>query len=177
MMVTAKCAVSEVDNIDTPEAGRVALKFFFGLMEHWNCTPNQQRLLLGSISTTTFYKYKRQPAVRLSHDTLERISNLMGIYKTLSIIFGNSRERAYTWVSRENTAAPFNGQTVLKYMLAGRVVDIADVRRYLDGCEVDALDSTLIQRFTHTSASAVDSELSAALLSSSCDDEGVDTSS
>jgi hypothetical protein len=132
-MTTAESTASEVNDIDTLETGRVALKFFFGLMKHWNCTPDQQRLLLGSISTTTLYKYKRQPAVRLSHDTLERISHLMGIHKTLSIIFSNSRERAYTWVSRENTAAPFNGQTALKYMLAGRVIDIADVRRYLDG--------------------------------------------
>jgi hypothetical protein len=51
----------------------------------------------------------------------------------LSIIFSNSRDRAYQWISSPNTAAPFNGQSALSYMLAGRVVDIADVRRYLDG--------------------------------------------
>ena len=27
----------------------------------------------------------------------------------------------------------FNGQSALGYMLAGQVVDLADVRRYLDG--------------------------------------------
>jgi hypothetical protein len=64
---------------------------------------------------------------------LERISYLMGIHKALSIIFSNHRERAYGWVKSPNTAAPFNGKTALDYMLAGRVVDIADVRRYLDG--------------------------------------------
>jgi len=102
-------------------------------MEHWNCSADQQRALLGAISTTTFYKYRRIPSVRLPHDTLERISYLMGIHKALSIIFSNNRDRVYTWVNSPNTAAPFNGQTALKYMLAGRVVDIADVRRYLDG--------------------------------------------
>jgi hypothetical protein len=132
-MVTANHAHSATNDIDSPDAGRVALKFFFGLMEHWNCSADQQRALLGAISTTTFYKYRRIPSVRLPHDTLERISYLMGIHKALSIIFSNNRDRVYAWVNSPNTAAPFNGQTALKYMLAGRVVDIADVRRYLDG--------------------------------------------
>ncbi len=124
---------SPSQRLETPVAGHVALKFFFGLMAHWGCTVEEQRVLLGAVGNTTFYKYKRLPDVRLPHDTLERISYLMGIHKALSIIFSNSRERAYQWVSRPNTATPFNGQSALKYMLAGRVVDIADVRRYLDG--------------------------------------------
>jgi hypothetical protein len=112
----------------------VALKFFFNLMERWGCTAEEQRTLLGKVGNTTFYKYKHLPPnVRLPHDTLERISYLMGIHKALSIIFSNNRDRAYKWVSSPNTAAPFNGQSALSYMLAGRVVDIADVRRYLDG--------------------------------------------
>jgi hypothetical protein len=119
--------------VDAPEAGRVALKFFFNLMEHWGCTVEEQRTLLGAVSNTTFYKYKRLPEIRLPHDTLERISYLMGIHKALSIIFSNQMERAYEWVGKPNSAAPFNGQSALRYMLAGRVVDIADVRRYLDG--------------------------------------------
>ena len=133
--MTAPSAVQAAPHeLDTPEASRVALKFFFNLMQHWGCSAEQQRTLLGKVGNTTLYKYKQLPAnVRLPHDTLERISYLMGIHKALSIIFSNSRERVYQWVSSPNTAAPFNGRTALDYMLAGRVVDIADVRRYLDG--------------------------------------------
>lgn len=132
-MATASSPHSVSHEVDTPEAGRIALKFFFNLMEKWGCTADQQRVLLGSVSNTTLYKYKNLPRVRLPHDTLERISYLMGTHKALSIIFSNSPERAYEWVSKPNTAAPFNGQSALQYMLAGRVVDLADVRRYLDG--------------------------------------------
>ena len=32
--------------VDTPEAGRVALTFFFNLMTHWGCSVEQQRTLL-----------------------------------------------------------------------------------------------------------------------------------
>lgn len=116
----------------TPEAGRVALKFFFSLAEKWGCTREQQRILLGSVGTTTLHKYRQLMPVRLPHDTLERISYLMGIHKALSILFSNQPEAGYGWVKRPNAAAPFNGQSALDYMLKGRVIDLADVRRYLD---------------------------------------------
>lgn len=120
-------------DLDSGNAGRVALTFFFSLMEHWRCTKEQQCILLGSIGNTTYFKYKKLPSVRLPHDTLERISYLMGTHKALRILFGNQPERAYEWVHLANDAAPFNGRSALDYMLAGQVVDIADVRRYLDG--------------------------------------------
>lgn len=121
--------------IDTgsPEAGRVALTFFFNLMAQWGCSPAEQRVLLGSVGTTTYHKYRKLPPVRLPRDTLERISYLMGIHKALRILFANHLESAYAWVRKPNRAAPFNGRSALDYMLTGRVIDIADVRRYLDG--------------------------------------------
>ncbi len=125
-------AISKPD-VGSPEAGRVALTFFFNLMTLWQCSAEQQRVLLGSIGTTTYFKYKKRPDVRLPRDTLERISYLMGIHKALRIIFSNNAERAYEWVHKPNTAAPFNGRSALAYMLGGQVVDLADVRRYLDG--------------------------------------------
>jgi hypothetical protein len=117
----------------TPDAGRVALTFFFNLMAHWGCSAAEQKVLLGGVGNTTFYKYRKLPPVRLPRDTLERISYLMGIHKALRIIFSNSPERAYEWVRQPNAAAPFNGRSALEYMLQGRVVDLADTRRYLDG--------------------------------------------
>jgi len=118
-------------NVHSPDAGRVALTFFFNLMEKWKCTAEEQRILLGGIGRTTFHKYRNLPDVRLPRDTLERISYLMGIHKSLRILFGQG-DAAYEWVRKPNTAAPFNGRSALEYMLAGRVVDLADVRRYLD---------------------------------------------
>ena len=123
---------SEPD-ITSGDAGRVALTFFFNLMELWGCTKDQHCTLLGAIGNTTYLKYKKLPIVRLPHDTLELISYLMGIHKALRILFSCKPERAYEWVHKPNTAAPFNGQSALGYMLAGQVVDLADVRRYLDG--------------------------------------------
>ncbi|MNF09823.1 hypothetical protein D3C80_2105840 [compost metagenome] len=63
---------------------------------------------------------------------MERISYLMGIHKSLRILFGD-KPSTYEWVRKANSEAPFNGHSALELMLAGGVVDLADVRRYLDG--------------------------------------------
>lgn len=118
--------------VDSTDAGRVALEFFFNLTEKWRCSAEQQRILLGDIGRTTYHKYKKLPAVRLPGDTMERVSYLMGIHKALRILFSNQEQAVYEWVRKPNTAAPFNGRSALEYMLAGRVIDLADVRRYLD---------------------------------------------
>lgn len=118
-------------DVDTPRHGRVALTFFFNLMNLWDVPAEDQMVLLGSVSKTTFYKYRKTPEVRLPRDTMERISYLMGIHKSLRIMFGD-KPSTYDWVKRPNTDAPFNGQTALNRMLAGSIVDLADVRRYLD---------------------------------------------
>ena len=60
-MPTSSIALSPREQLDAPEAGRVALKFFFNLMEHWGCSAEQQRTLLGGVGNTTFYKYKHLP--------------------------------------------------------------------------------------------------------------------
>ena len=70
-------------------------------------------------------------AARLSSDTLERISYVMGIYKALHILLP-TKEMADGWVKKPNTAQGFGGRSALERMLAGRVLDLADVRRYLD---------------------------------------------
>ena len=68
----------------------------------------------------------------LSRDTLERLSNLLGIYKSLQILLPDAAA-ADAWVRQPNSAAPFGGRSALDRMLAGNVSDLHLVRRYLDG--------------------------------------------
>lgn len=84
----------------TPKAGQVALTFFFGLMDKWAGSASEQKILLGSVANTTYHKYKSLHEIRLSHDLLERISSLMGIHKSLCIIFSNQVDTAYRWAER-----------------------------------------------------------------------------
>lgn len=115
------------------DAGRVALTFFFNLMELWGCTKDQQCTLLGAIGNTTYFKYK----------TAKRTLAPRHPGAHFFVLDGHPQGTAYpvqqqAWngpmkVHKPNTAAPFIGQSALGYMLVGQVVDLADVRRYLDG--------------------------------------------
>lgn len=72
-----------MQSLQIPEAGRVALKGFFHIMEKWSLDNQQAMVLLGGISKSTFNRYRQLPEVTLRSETLFRISYVMGIYKGL----------------------------------------------------------------------------------------------
>lgn len=112
------------------EKNAVALKAFFAITQKWKLTGEQERILLG-VPKATFYRWKHQLNGSLTLDTLERISYILGIYKALRILLPNENS-ANQWIHKPNTAPLFSGKTALDKMLGGRVIDLADVRRYLD---------------------------------------------
>ena len=116
---------------DPDELGSTALTAFFNITAAWGLSAEDERTLLGSPPRSTYFKWKSERASRLSGDTLERISYVMGIYKALRILLPTP-EAAHAWVKKPNTASGFGGKSALERMLAGRVLDLADVRRYLD---------------------------------------------
>ncbi|WP_353254610.1 MbcA/ParS/Xre antitoxin family protein [Burkholderia anthina] len=108
------------------------LRVFFNIARDWELTIDEQIVLLGSPGRSTFFKWKASPeSARLSRDTLERLSLLLGIYKALQILLPQP-SAADTWVKRPNDAAPFGGKRALDRMLAGNVGDLVAVRQYLD---------------------------------------------
>jgi hypothetical protein len=106
-----------------------ALRAFFRLVELWGLSMEQARSLLGQPSRATMYNWKAGRARTLPHDTLRRISYLLGIYKALQILYRDP-QLADAWIRRPNAA--FGGQSALERMLAGDVVDLAAVRTHLD---------------------------------------------
>ena len=120
------------NSLNNIQMGATALKAFFAITKKWSLSNEQERKLLGEPSRATFYRWKKNLQGCISVDTLERISYMLGIYKSLRILLSNE-ESANQWVHKANTAPLFNGHSALdKIMLKGRVVDLADVRRYLD---------------------------------------------
>ena len=112
--------------------GGPAFRTFTRIAEAWKLTPEQQMVLLGIPSRSTFYKWRRDPPDRLPPDLLERFSYLFGIYKDLHILLPDPAA-ADDWLHRPNAHPLFNGQSALDRMLSGRVVDLYLVRNYLDG--------------------------------------------
>jgi hypothetical protein len=117
---------------DAQRLSSAALQAFFNLTARWGLTATQERILLGSPPESTFFKWKAERnARRLGRDTLERISYLLGIAKALNSLLPSPRA-ADEWVKKPNAATLFHGQSALDRMLGGSLVDLADVRRYLD---------------------------------------------
>jgi Protein of unknown function (DUF2384) len=108
-----------------------ALRTFFRIAARWGLSVDEQKTLLGAASLSTFYKWKRGPQVTLPPDTLERISYILGTYKTLQILLPNE-QAADAWVRRPNHAPPFGGKSALERMLSGHVSDLYVVWQYLD---------------------------------------------
>ena len=119
---------------DAAPAGisRAALRGFFALADYWGLTRDQAMRLLGIDSTSTYSLWKREGTRKLPADTLERISYLLGIHKALRIIFSRHEDSVREWIKKPNEDPFFGGRSALDYMLAGRVVDLYQVRRYLD---------------------------------------------
>jgi hypothetical protein len=108
---------------------RDALAGFFGIMERWGVDNETARTLLGAPPERTFYEWKKGKATRVSDDTLRRIGYVAGIFKGLQIVYSDAA-LSDDWIGRPNSF--FGGQTPLKRMAAGDIVDLAAVRGYVD---------------------------------------------
>jgi len=114
--------------ITDPEGAAMA-SAVVNLFSRWGITDAQASVLLGGLSARTWARWKSGVVGRLPRDLKTRLSNLMGIHKSLRIIFTDN-VRLYGWVSRSNDA--FGGKSALDIMLAGELTDLMRVRRYLD---------------------------------------------
>lgn len=109
---------------------RSALKGFFKLAAAWKLRDDEARELLGGLSSSAFYEWKKNPDRVLEIDRITRISYLLGIYKSLHIIYGD--KLADEWVSLANRNAIFGGRTPLAYMAAGGLIAMQTVRKLVD---------------------------------------------
>lgn len=107
-----------------------ALKAFFNIMSRWRIRDEDARALLGGVSNGPFYEMKRNPDRQLDTDRLTRISYLIGIFKGLRILHGDTL--ADEWIHLPNRNPIFAGQTPLAYMKRGGVPAMQIVRRLID---------------------------------------------
>jgi len=107
-----------------------ALRGFFNIIQRWNIKDEDARSLLGGISNGPYYLWKKQPNRTLDLDVLTRISYVVGIFKALNILYGQTL--ADEWVRLPNTNRIFAGETPLTYMKQGGIPAMQIVRRLLD---------------------------------------------
>ena len=118
----SKAAAADIDH-------RAAKRAFFRIMEAWDVSDADAQIILGKPSRSAYYTYKKGQGGPLSADALERISYVLGVYKALQLLF-IQKEQADAWIKKPNQA--FGGESALRRMLGGLVVDLAAVRGHLD---------------------------------------------
>src|SRR3954462_9301036 len=107
-----------------------ALMGFFKLTAAWKLRDEDARELLGGLSSSTFYEWKKNPDRVLEVDRITRISYLLGIYKALHILYGD--KLADEWVLLPNKNPVFGGKSPLAFMIAGGLLAMQTVRKLLD---------------------------------------------
>ncbi|HEV7180467.1 MAG TPA: antitoxin Xre-like helix-turn-helix domain-containing protein [Candidatus Baltobacteraceae bacterium] len=117
---------------DSARASAPALRAFGAITDEWELSAKARQAILG-LAPSTYYAYLKRPeGARLSADTLERISYVLGIFKALRILLPR-REARLAWLRNANGDPEFGGSAPLAVMAAGKVANLYRVRRYLDG--------------------------------------------
>jgi hypothetical protein len=118
------------DRAERERLSRSALIAFFNIAKEWQLRDEDARELLGGLSASSWYEWKKKPDRVLDVDRITRISYLLGIYKSLHIL--HEEELAARWVNLPNKNIIFGGRTPLAAMVAGGLKAMETVRQLLD---------------------------------------------
>ncbi|CAH1690943.1 conserved hypothetical protein [Hyphomicrobiales bacterium] len=113
----------------SPEEAAAAARAVINLFDRWKVSDTIAREILGGMPARTYARWKTGELGRIDRDLATRLSLLMGIHKSLRILFTDP-ERGYAWVSKPNDA--FGGRTPVDIMAEGSIFSLARVRSYLD---------------------------------------------
>ena len=95
------------------------LRAFFNVTRAWQLTVDEERGLLGWPPPSTFHKYKSGNGGVLGLDALTRISLVLGIYKSLHILYPDAA-LADRWMRMPNSNPLFGGRRAGGGAAAGR---------------------------------------------------------
>lgn len=118
----------EESKSDRGELAKMVMKLF----DHWRLPSEDQLALLGlSLSNrNALSRYRKGDPLSTNRDLLERVGILLGIHKSLRLLFPHNRDLAYTWMKQRNSA--FEGNTPIEAIKEWGFSGLLMVRSYLD---------------------------------------------
>ena len=128
MDVKVTAPVEAVASKDRGALARMVMK----LLEHWQLSTEDQAALLGLATSNraALGRYRRGEAIGGSRDQLERVGHLLGIHKSLRLLFPQNIDLAYRWVTTRNRA--FDNRTPVDVIKEQGFAGLLMVRGYLD---------------------------------------------
>jgi len=110
---------------DAAQAG-AGLRTFERIAHQWRLSAADAMALVGVDARSTYYELLKRAREKrevrgLSRDQLDRLSYLLGIYRSIGVLFPHSRETRDAWVSRANSSSLFAGRAPIDVMRSGIV--------------------------------------------------------
>jgi hypothetical protein len=101
------------------------------LLEHWRLGAAEQAAVLGlsTASRSTLARYREGEPLADSRDLLDRAGHLLGIHKSLRILFPYDRDLAYGWMTQFNRRL---GARPVDLVIDHGFEGLLALRRYLD---------------------------------------------
>ena len=109
----------------------VLAKMVMALFDHWQLNKEDQAVLLG-ISTsnrTALTHLRRGKSVDFDRDQKDRIGHLLGVHKSLRLLFPQNMDLAYRWMSTRNKA--FENLTPVEVVNEWGFTGLLRIRTYL----------------------------------------------
>lgn len=118
-------------DLQSREGRQRLARMVLALFEHWSLSSAEQAALLGLApdNRATIARYRRGEPLGESRDLLERAGHLLGIHKSLRILFPHDRDLAYAWIKTPNQRL---GTSPLQLMITRGFEGLLAIRRYLD---------------------------------------------
>ncbi|NOX90986.1 MAG: DUF2384 domain-containing protein [Gammaproteobacteria bacterium] len=119
---------AEKRTIDRAELAKMVTALF----AHWQLSTEDQLALLGLATSNraALTRYRKGVPLAQSRDLLDRVGILLGIHKSLRLLFPHNRNLAYTWMTQHNKA--FDGMTPAETIKQWGFNGLFMVRAYLD---------------------------------------------
>ena len=118
----------EERTIDRSELAKMVMNLF----AHWDLSTEDQLALLGlaTDNRAALSRYRKGVPLAQSRDLMDRVGILMGIHKSLRLLFPRNRDLVYAWMTQRNKA--FEGMTPTETIKEWGFRGLFMVRAYLD---------------------------------------------
>ena len=117
--------------VATRDARARLARMIVQLLDHWALSTAEQSALLGlsAGSRSTLSRYRAGEPLADSRDLIDRAGHLLGIHKSLRILFPHDRDLAYRWMSTPNIRF---GTRPVDVVVTHGFEGLLALRRYLD---------------------------------------------
>ncbi len=116
------------NDLDVRRLSGPGVRIFFRIAQAWGLSAEEQCRLLGDIEVGTLDQWEAAQDATLTLEQLERISYIIGIYRSLHLLLPSSADG---WVRRNNSNPLFQGEPSLRLMIQGGIPGLRKVRNYL----------------------------------------------